>query len=348
MPTITSQQPRGVHLVGSLPNDRFPTVADVFSVVPKVLSRRLKRIPNGELGNRNLYITWQEAVFPNHILKRTVVQNGGTLPESSDTLELRDLKPVMYDDAAIASYRSFVEARAAGTIPADVRFQVSLPSPIEPLAAFVHESFQKAAAPLYEKQLMLALERIQREIPPKDLAIQWDVAVTVALIESKRGRLDNPLFTCCFDDPLRYNIKALGRMAAAVKPEVDMGFHLCYGDINHQHFVEPEDISVMVEISKGLLRQIYMPVPKKRTDQGYFTPLTMLQLPPDTELFLSVLHPDGLKNTIERIKSAQNAAPKEFRVATECSLGRTKGREGDILLNIAVQVSNPYISCKLK
>ncbi|KAK3933535.1 hypothetical protein QBC46DRAFT_220902, partial [Diplogelasinospora grovesii] len=94
------------------------------------LPRRLKRIPDGELGDRNLYITWQEAVFPNHILKRTVAQNEGTLPKLSATLEL---KPVMYDDAAIASYGNFVEARAAGTIPADVRFQVSLLSPIEPL-----------------------------------------------------------------------------------------------------------------------------------------------------------------------------------------------------------------------
>jgi methionine synthase II (cobalamin-independent) len=165
------------------------------------------------------------------------------------------------------------------------------------------------------------------------------------------GRLDNPPFTCCFDDPLEYNIKALERMAAAVKPKVDMGFHLCYGDIGHQHFVEPEDMSVMVEISTGLLRQvhpihkiawIHMPVPKNRTDQGYFTPLTMLQLPSDTELFLGLLHPDGLENTMLRIQSAQNTALKEFGVATECGLGRTNGREGFNLLDMAVQVSRPY------
>ncbi|KAK3933718.1 hypothetical protein QBC46DRAFT_368624 [Diplogelasinospora grovesii] len=326
MPTTTPQQPRGVHLVGSLPDNRFRNVTDVFTVVPKVLSGRLKRIPDGELGNRNLYITWQEAVFPDHILKRTVLQNGGTLPESSNAVELRDLKPVMYDDAAIASYRSFVEARAAGTIPADVRFQVSLPSPIEPLALF-------------------------------DLAIQWDVAVTIALVELKRGRLDNPFFTCCFDDPLEHSIKALRRMAAAVKPEVDMGFHLCYGDIDHRHFVELKDMGIMVEISMGLLEQvhpihdiawIHMPVPKSRTDQGYFAPLKLLQLPPITELFLGVLHPDGWENTMRRIHAAQTATPKEFGVATECGLGRTNAREGDYLLGLAAYVSRPYITCIAK
>jgi methionine synthase II (cobalamin-independent) len=347
----TTPEPCGIHLVGSLPHDRFSSAADVFSALPKKLLGHLKRIPDGELGDRNQYIMWQEAVFPNHILKRTVAQNGDRLTNSHTAHNLPALGPIMYDDAAISSYRAFAEAKDAGIISTHVRFQISLPSPIEPPATFVHESYQDEATRLYEQQLTLALERIQSAIPPKELAIQWDIAVTIALVESKRGRLDNPLFTCCFDNPLERNIQALRRIAAVVRPEVEMGFHLCYGDIAHQHFVEPEDTSLMVELSMELVREvhsvhsiawIHMPVPKDRTDEGYFAALTRLELPGTTELFLGVLHPDGLENNVRRIELARNASAKQFGVATECGLGRTKGKEGDNLLDLAVRVSQPW------
>ena len=347
----TTPQPYGVHLVGSLPDGTFSSAADVFSSLPIKLLERLKRIPDGELGDRNQYIMWQEAVFPNHILKRTVAQNGDILTNSHIALELPDLKPIMYDDAAISSYRAFAKAKDAGTIPPNVRFQVSLPSPIEPAATFVYESYQAEATRLYEQQLTFALKRIQLAIPPKELAIQWDIAVTIALIESKRGRLNNPMFTCCFDDPLRRNIEALREIAAAVSPEAEIGFHLCYGDIGHQHFVEPEDMGLMVELSMELVREvhpvhdiawIHMPVPKDRTDEHYFAALTRLELPGTTELFLGVLHPDGLENTIRRVELARNAGATQFGVSTECGLGRTESQEADNLLDLASQISHPW------
>lgn len=184
------RQPRGVHLVGSLPKAAFPTVAEVFSTIPSMLPGRLRRLPDGELGDRHNYIQWQEDVFPREILKSTGARNGGTLPNQPDTLKLQDIKPVRYDDDAIASYKEFARAQASGIIPHGVRFQVSLPSPTEAPAAFVHESYQEAAAALYERRLREALDRIQQEIPPENLAIQWDVAVSIALIETKRNTED--------------------------------------------------------------------------------------------------------------------------------------------------------------
>ncbi|KAK4118240.1 hypothetical protein N657DRAFT_716075 [Parathielavia appendiculata] len=273
------------------------------------LPGRLKRIPDGELGIRNQYITWQEAVFPDEILKRTVAQNGGKMNDLHIAPEQGDLN-IMYDDAAISSYHIFAKAKAAGKIPTNIRFQVSLPSPIEVPVAFVRESHQSKATELYERHLKLALERIQHTVPHGELAIQWDVAITIALLESKRGRL-----------------------AAAVGPK---------------HFVEPEDMGLMVQVATKLVREvrkvhdiawIHMPVPRDRTDEDYFAPLKKLDLPETTELFLGVLHPDGLENTQKRIASAYKASAKQFGVATECGLVRTDPREGNYLLDLTAGVS---------
>jgi hypothetical protein len=48
--------PRSVHLVGSICLD---TVENVFNVVGKKLGRYLKRIPDGEVGGRHIWISWQ-------------------------------------------------------------------------------------------------------------------------------------------------------------------------------------------------------------------------------------------------------------------------------------------------
>src|SRR5215469_11875605 len=45
-----------VHLVGSIGLD---TVEDVFRTVGRALGPHLKRIPDGEVGGRKLWISWQ-------------------------------------------------------------------------------------------------------------------------------------------------------------------------------------------------------------------------------------------------------------------------------------------------
>ncbi|MFZ1923003.1 MAG: hypothetical protein WAU57_15340, partial [Xanthobacteraceae bacterium] len=45
-----------VHLVGSIGLD---TVDEVFATVGKLLGPHLRRIPDGEVGGRRLWISWQ-------------------------------------------------------------------------------------------------------------------------------------------------------------------------------------------------------------------------------------------------------------------------------------------------
>src|SRR5436190_4769030 len=52
-----------VHLVGSVP---LASAKAVFETVSAALGRRLKRIPDGETGERSDWITWLEPVFSSH------------------------------------------------------------------------------------------------------------------------------------------------------------------------------------------------------------------------------------------------------------------------------------------
>ena len=56
-----------------------------------------------------------------------------------------------------------------------------------------------------------------------------------------------------------------------------MGCHLCYGDFQHQHFVEPSDLSVVVRMANAARKEVprpidycHMPVPRNRDDEAYF------------------------------------------------------------------------------
>ncbi len=124
-----------------------------------------------------------------------------------------------------------------------------------------------------------------------------------------------------------------------------MGVHLCYGDRMHQHFIQPKDLGLLVElantISAGVGRDfewIHMPVPKDRLDEAYYAPLKDLKLGPDGELVLGLVHGGDLEGTEKRIETARKFG-KNFAVATECGMGRTKKDEFDSVLEIMAAVT---------
>ncbi len=55
--------PRDIYLVGSVP---LANARTVFETVSAALGPRLKRIPDGETGERINWVFWQEALFANH------------------------------------------------------------------------------------------------------------------------------------------------------------------------------------------------------------------------------------------------------------------------------------------
>jgi hypothetical protein len=70
-----------------------------------------------------------------------------------------------------------------GVLPSHYRFQVSLPTPLAVIAAFLQPSVVLAVQPAYEQRRLSELDAILTTIPPQALAIQWDVAVEVEIIE---------------------------------------------------------------------------------------------------------------------------------------------------------------------
>jgi methionine synthase II (cobalamin-independent) len=132
-----------------------------------------------------------------------------------------------------------------------------------------------------------------------------------------------------------------------VPPDVDLLYHLCYGDSNHRHVVEPTDMGDMIEFANRVSRQIarpvqliHMPVPRNRSDDAYFEPLARLRLRSETELCLGLVHyTDGVEGTKKRLATAKKYAAS-FSVATECGFGRRDPRTIPELLRIHVAIAD--------
>ena len=340
------QLPRGVHFNGSIP---LANADEVFRVTSSILGERLHRIPDGETGVRTNWIGWQfEVLASNPSLEMIPPDPAGyaALPHfklrpgtNADELVFDQLG---YADAALASYAVFSQLKQAGSIPAQCRFQVSLPTPLAPIAAFIVEEEEQAIVqPAYDKAMIAELDRIASGIPHQELAIQWDVAIEFGLLEGVA-------FTS-YAHVKTDIIEQLVRLGNQVPVDMELGYHLCYGDAGHKHFVEPEDTTKLVDVANGIaaglkrsLNWISMPVPRNRSDEAYFAPLKNLQLHPETELYLGLVHyTDGVEGTQRRIESAQKVVA-DFGVATECGLGRRPAETIPDLLRIHREVAAPH------
>lgn len=335
-------QPTEVLFLGSLP---LNSASEVYTKLLGALPSSLHRVPDGETGERGNFIAWQHPVFPIELLRPR--WGGGPLPTTTVKYSLSDIKHTGYDDRALASYKTFCELRTAGTIPSGVRFQVALPSPYNVVRGFIETEYCSSIEPLYEERLLQALRRIQDGIPASDLSIQLDLAFEIAALEVDQGRLKDPYFKAYFSPVKAGLFERLTRITKAVDAEVQLGFHLCYGDRAHMHFVQPADAKLLVEMANTVVQTlgpihhvtyIHMPVPKDRIDEAYFKPMANLTLR-DTQLFLGLVHANDEEGTKKRIEVAQKTYSKPFGVATECGMGRTPPGELESLLGIFASVT---------
>lgn len=144
-------------------------------------------------------------------------------------------------------------------------------------------------------------------------------------------------------------IERLVELAENVKGDVELGFHFCYGDFGHRHFIEPSDVGIMVDVFLSLRERVkrrvdwvHMPVPKERVDEGYFRALKGVVFG-DTELFLGLVHEGDEVGTRRRIEVARafldGIGRGGWGVATECGLGRTGVGELEGIWEIMRRVS---------
>lgn len=326
-------QPQGAHLVGSI---NFDDAETTIRVAATTLGGRLKRIPDGEVGERFHWIAFQparlaqaegiEQVGDEPILIRGVDFRPVRISEGVSTSELT-LPPLGYAEAAIESWGTFSRLKEAGVVPTATRFQVSLPTPLGVVGSFVREEDRAEFEPVYEAALAGELEQILAAIPHEELAIQWDAALEFAHIEGVGyGSPSQPWF----DDVWAGTSDRLVRQIERVPEPAEVGVHLCYGDVGEQHFVEPKDTenltrfaNLVAEKLSRSLTWVHLPVPVERTDPEYFAPLEALTIAPQTELYLGLVHRyDGAEGAQSRITAAKQQVTRQFGVATECGIGR--------------------------
>jgi len=325
-------------LVGSL---SLPSAEDAFELVATVVGSAAKRIPDGETGVRNNWVAWQIGTMTGSPYLQEMEPPTASVAEYWQAKFL--VKPgisasdVRFDDlgyarVALESYAKFSRLKSQGRIGKDVRFQVSLPTPLPLLAGFIGLRDQAALEAPMQAALLREMNEIARAVAPDELAIQWDVAAEIAVLE-----------TDFFETHLKGNkqgiIDRLAWLGNAVPVNVELGYHLCYGNAGQKHFKEPADTGLMVEIANGIfdrLRRpvnwIHMPVPIDRDDDAYFAPLSNLSLPPGTDLFLGLLHHgDGVAGAARRMATASRHV-SHYGVASECGLsGRTPQWTGEML-----------------
>jgi hypothetical protein len=327
---------RPVLLVGSVPMQSAETVSREVS---ERIGPPLKRVPDGETGERSAWTAWQGKIveraegversgardlhgilYPNYTLKP------GTRAQD---IKFGDLG---YANAALASYKDFARLRDQG-FNRQARFQVSLPTPLAVVQAFFWGS---PALPeicdLYETALVAEVDQILAAIPHADLSLQWDIAVEFHRVWEK------PDSDLARQFPTPVLIDTIARLSDHIPAGVELGWHFCYGDAGHKHFVEPRDTGLMVMIANKLTaatrreaQWLHLPVPRERSDQAYFSPLAALNLSPTTELYLGLIHlTDGVQGAQRRIAAADTVV-SHYGVATECGFGR---RPPDTILSL--------------
>ncbi|MGE0260894.1 MAG: hypothetical protein AB7T18_19325 [Alphaproteobacteria bacterium] len=325
--------PRDIYLVGSVP---LANARAVFETVSAVLGPRLKRIPDGETGERINWVFWQEALFAGHpafersdrdfqlhatsgLSRRYRLQPG---------ISLRDVQfdNLFYADVAIGSYRTFAALKAEGKIAPDVKFQVDLVPAHSVIWLFVEDDLHAAIDPIYNAAVKREIDKLAAAIPHDQLAIQLDVASAVF---ARLERRDISSYGATKEEMFATFSGILLDLGSHVPDGIELLYHFCYGDAGHRHVVEPTDMGDMVELANRLaagigrnIDLVHMPVPRDRSDNAYFEPLKQLKLRPETELCLGLVHyTDGIEGTRKRMAAAEKFV-RDFSIGTECGFGR--------------------------
>jgi hypothetical protein len=319
---------RNVHFVGSIP---LADAEEVFRTTAGILGDAVRRYPDGETGPRKAWVQWQIRSVADHDQFELTAEGPLNIEQRGNRPYYRlkpgigpdDVRfgPLGYAEEARRSYELFAKLRAAGALPATARFLVAIPSPLAFLNVLIAADDRANVEPGYMRRLLTEVDEIAGAIPHADLAVQWDCVVEMLVAEGVRSSY--------IDDAPEALAGRLARIGDRVPVGVDLGYHFCYGDMEHKHSLEPPNMRVMVESANRLraaLRHpiafLHMPVPRDRDDDAYFAPLDRLALAPETELYLGLVHyTDGVAGTRRRMATAAHHR-NVFGIATECGFGR--------------------------
>ena len=126
---------RDAYLLGTIPLDH---IYQVFHTVAETLGDGIKRVPDGELGDRKMWVSSQYPVLgASSAIEVDHFPQGGVARSTSYEVPLRlkpDAKEISFGDLnfarwAITSYGVLRSMKEAGKAPKHWRLQVGLPAP---------------------------------------------------------------------------------------------------------------------------------------------------------------------------------------------------------------------------
>jgi hypothetical protein len=313
--------------------------------------------------------------LPTRMINAVITKSVTNQDAPLSAAEIEDLEnfDTTYDVHAQASYATFASLKSRGEIPQDVRFQISIPSPNNVIASLAHP-LQAQIEPYYTAALLRAVRNITKHLPHDQIAIQIDMAVDFALIEGAdtirlrwtqqkdKLRVWRPWWDGDVEDGVVERVLSF-LDSASLPQEVELGFHFCYGDQGHEHFVQPKDTStiarVMHRLSTGLNRPIqwvHFPVPGDRClddsdTQRYLDPLAAAGLvdkwcEQETEVYPGTCREndeDGSQKRAGNIKKwcerQEKGGSVRWGISAECGLGRVKEQDLTGLLNMMAKLS---------
>ena len=294
------------------------------------------RLPDGETGIRKTWIQFLQDVLaenPAIEVARDVppfrfVQWDGKLMREIPRLRLKpgaEPDPASfktgYADMAIASWGLFDRLQKAGVIPANVKFQVSLPTPIAPTYNNMVPADRPGLLPALTRHFIGEVARIAAAMPNDRLALQWDVCQEVLAWEGyyDKGPVDFRIET--LDVLTRDRRRGAGRRRARLSsvlrqprrraPGAAQG-HRHHGrdDQCHRRRGQAADPVLPYAGAEGAHRRRLF----RRRSRG-------LKLRPETELYLGLIHHDDAAGDAARLAAARRHVRVDG-IATECGMAR--------------------------
>lgn len=360
-------QGKSILMVGSVP---CQTAEETFRLLAPVIGDRLAGLSHGEPGYRNMWVVFNaphvyepnpDIIITNKpkpdrdksVFKADIPD---WLPTSweemwrckvADGVEKVHFDTIHYADFAIECYGVFRRLRDAGVIPRGTRYQVNFPFP-EDFTRWCTGS--KRDFRIMTEAIVEVLKRevatLVRGIPNEDLQVQWDVCWEVFACDTGDTMGREPLAWKADGDPYERFASYISALSPQIPEQVTLGMHLCYGDLEHSHMIEPKDLGITVRMANLAVKHagrrfdyVHMPVPRNRGDDAYFKPLNALDCPA-TKLYIGLVHlTDGVAGTMKRLETFRRHYRGDFGIATECGWGRRQTDTIQALMEVHQKVA---------
>jgi hypothetical protein len=326
-------------LVGSLPAD---SAEAAFRAGAELFGDLVSMLPDGETGPRAAWVSYErERLVRQHPDVETVAvtESPTGFPRHAYETPIFKIRQGVTDlrwdswprvDDAIESYALFRRLREEGVIPSHLRFQVCLPFPVSALNAFKADfaSDYPIASRGFEDLVERELNRLLVQIPPDDLAIQWDVCYEVLDLEGVIAWMSG--------DAWERFTRPVGRLTRLIPQETLVGYHLCYGTFPEWPMYEARDMGVVVRMANYAVANsgrrvdwLHLAGPRylRSEDERFYRPLADLD-PGDARVFLGIVLPVDGASGLERRHRTASRFLTDFGLAMYCGFGRQPGQDG--------------------